>query len=113
MVGIKESDRDFLCFLWFKQPELPYSDIIHLRLTRGHSGCSHKSTFGKCKEYILELVCKIESSLYVDVLVKGANSLSNAIQFYEVSKRIMVEAGMNLRTINYLSFACRKCSRFL
>ena len=37
----------------------------------------------KYKESLLELVHEIESSLYVDDLVAGANSVTNAIQFYK------------------------------
>ena len=34
MVGIKEHDQDFLCFLWFEQPDDPHSKIVHLRFAQ-------------------------------------------------------------------------------
>ena len=105
MVGIKEADHDFLRFLWFKQPEVPHSEMAHLRFIRlvfglrpspAILGAIISQHLMKYKESFPELVRKIESSLYVDDLVAGTSNLESAIQFYENSKRIMSEAGMNL-----------------
>ena len=106
MVGIKESDRDLLHFLWLKQPDISNSEMIHLHFARLVFGLRPSPAIlgavinyhlTKYKADLPELVFKIESSLYVDDLVVGADSLTNAIQFHEGSKRIMSEAGMNLR----------------
>lgn len=82
-------------FSWFNQP---CSQAIHLRFTRlvfglrlspAILGAVISQHLMKYKGSLPELVHKIENSLYLDNLVSRANSLANAIQFYEESKRIM------------------------
>lgn len=75
VVGIRESDRSLLCFLWLKTPSTPQSEIIHLCFTRMVFGL-HPSPailgavisyhLTKYKETLPELVNK---SLCVDDLV--------------------------------------------
>ena len=106
MVGIREPDRDLLRFLWLKNPTNPQSEIVHLRFARlvfglrpspailGAVICHHLQ---KYKDSVPELVSKLQDSLYVDDLVSGTNTVTEAIEFYRDARKVMSEAGMNLR----------------
>ena len=54
----------------------------------------------KHREQHPKLIQKLESSLYVDDLVAGADDVQDAFRFYIDSKSLMSAAGMNLRKWN-------------
>ena len=105
MIGISETDRNMLCFLWLEEPSNPNSKLIHLRFTRLVFGL-HPSPaiLGAVLSHHLEtynteepkLVAPIESSLYVDDLICGAEDDAQAFKCYSKSKNILAKAGMNL-----------------
>ena len=106
MIGIRESDRDLLRFLWLKTPSTPQSEIVHLRFARlvfglrpspAILGAVISHHLNKYKETIPELVNKMQESLYVDDLVSGTSTVEEAISFYSEAKGVMSAAGMNLR----------------
>ena len=108
MIGINEADRDVLCFLWFKHPN-ETSEMIHLRFTRLVFGlCPSPALLGAVIAHYLEKhreqhpksIQKLESSLYVDDLVAGADDVQDAFRFYIDSNSLMSTAGMNLRKWN-------------
>ena len=106
MVGIKESDRDLLRFLWLKTPSTLQSEIVHLRFARlvfglrpspAILGAVISHHLNKYKETLPELVSKMQESLYVDDLVSGTSTVAEAVNFYTEARRVMSAAGMNLR----------------
>jgi len=106
MVGVKESDRDLLRFLWLKNPSTLQSEIIHLcfaglvfglRPSPAILGAVISHHLTKYKEALPELVSKIQESLYVDDLVSGTSTVAEAINIYSEARRVMSGAGMNLR----------------
>ena len=106
MIGIDQADRDFLRFLWIKDPfKSPY-ELIHLRFTRLVFGiCPSPAILGsvlwhhidKFESEWPELTKKLKDSFYVDDLLAGASDVRSARDFCMQSKRIMAAAGMNLR----------------
>ena len=105
MIGISKTDRNMLRFLWLEEPSNPNSKLIHLRFTRFVFGLhsspailgavlSHHLEMHKTEEP--ELVALIESSLYVDDLICGAEDEAQAFKCYSKSKNILAKAGMNL-----------------
>ena len=109
MVGISSSDRDVLRFLWFKDPFDINSEIIHLHFTRlvfglrpspAILGAVISHHLDKYRNEHPQLVSSIRESLYVDDLVSGANTVEEAFEYYLQAKKIMSEAGMNLRKWN-------------
>ena len=47
-----------------------------------------------------QLVSSIRESLYIDDLISGASTVKEAFEYYLQAKKIMSEAGMNLRKWN-------------
>ena len=101
MVGIKEHDQDFLCLLWFEQPDDLHSEIVHLRFAQLIIGlCPSPAILGavinqhlmRYKDDLPELVHQVETSLYIDDSAADADCLSNATQFYEQSKGMLSES---------------------
>ena len=81
MVGISETDRDMLHFLWLEEPSNPDSKLINLCFVRFVFGlCPSPAILGAVISHHLEnykseepeLVELIETSLYVDDLICGA-----------------------------------------
>ena len=106
MVGISESDRNMLRFLWLEEPSDPNSKIIHLHFTRLVFGLRPSPAILEAvilhhlEQYISEepeLIKLIESSLYVNDLVCSAEDEDKAFECYTKSKTILSKAGMNKR----------------
>ena len=109
MIGISETDRIMLRFLWLEEPSNLNSKLIHLRFTRLVFGlCPSPAILGAVLSHCLEtyktekpeLVALIESSLYVDDLICEAEDEAQAFKCYSKSKNILAKAGMNLRKWN-------------
>lgn len=92
-----------------ENPSDPNSKLIHLRFTRLVFGLRPSpAIFGDVISHHLEqyrsgnpkLVELIESSLYVNDLVCGAEDEDQAFELYTKSKLILCKAGMNLRKWN-------------
>ena len=113
MVGITDSDRDMLRFLWFNEPENLNSQISCFRFTRlafglrpspailGSIITRHLSLY---KNVHPELIKLIEDSLYVDDLISGAENATKAFDVYQGSKSILAEGSFHLRKWHSNSF---------
>ena len=109
MVGVRKEDRDMLRFLWFKNPENTYPELVQMRFCRLVFGprCS-PSLLGSTILYHLEpykerypdIVEIIKNSLYLDDLVSGSVNDQTTFNLYEKSKNIMAVGGFNLRKWN-------------
>jgi len=109
MVGINNSDRDVVHFLWLEDPCKPDSNVLHLRFTRLVFGLRPSPTIlGAVITHHLSqhrsehplLVEQLEKCLYVDNLITGTNDIERAFELYQTSKHIMKGAGLNLRKWN-------------
>ena len=93
-VRIRESDRDTLRFHWLK--DLETREVEVLRFTRALFGLAPspfllaaviKEHLHTCKatQSRADLVVEIEKSLYVDDLISGSESVSQALQVKETA----------------------------
>ena len=106
MIETDPADRDFLHFLWVKDPcKLPY-ELIHLRFTWLVFGLHPlPAILGSVLMYHIkkfnsefpELTKKLKDSFYMDDLISGAPDIQSAFDFCIQSREIMAAAGMNLR----------------
>ena len=106
MIGIVEDDRDFLRFLWVKDPFKVPHELVHLRFTRLVFGLRPSPAIlgevlvhhiDKYQSKFPELTVQLKNSFYVDDLVTGASNEGDAIEFFQASREIMSAGGMNLR----------------
>ena len=100
MIGIHSSDRDVLQFLWFKEPYNPDSEVTHFRFARLVFGLRpspvilssvishHLTTY---HEKYPELLKSIESSLYIDDLIAGEDTVEQAFNLYKRAKCFMAD----------------------
>ena len=118
MVGISETDKDMLRFLWLKDPGDLNSEIEHLRFTRLVFGLRpspailgstirHHLDAQLSEEFYMELIKRLKNSLYVDDLVTGEAN-NKVLELYSKSKSIMQRGGFNLRKWNTNSTVVRE-----
>ena len=97
-VGIDESHRDFLRFVWYNEK----GEMTNYRFTRAVFGVNSSPFLlnGTILHHLQgykdsdpELVAKIQSSLYVDDCTSGADDLEEGKKFYTRAKAIMLEGG--------------------
>ena len=101
MVGINETDRDMLRFLWLKDPDDLNSEIVHLRFTRLVFGLRLSPAIlastirhhldqvsAEFEPHFIELLKK---SLYVDDLVTGEGDEAKALELWRLltSKKLL------------------------
>ena len=107
MVGVDPSDREFLHFLWAKDPfKQPY-ELVHFRFTQLVFGLRPSPTIlGSMLTHHInssqypEVTKKLRDCFYVDDLITGAPDVNTALDFCIQSKMILEHAGMNLRKWN-------------
>ena len=108
MVGINETDRDTLRFLWFKDPDDLNSEIVHLKFTRllfglrpspgiSASTIQHHSDSQVTEEFKPHFIELLKKSLYVDDLVTGKGCVAKVLELCWKSKSLMQRGGFNLR----------------
>ena len=106
MIAIHESDRDALRFLWYADVNARELDQITYHFCRVVFGvtCSPFLLNATLKHHIEkyasnfpEICSKLMSSLYVDDVSAGGNTVDETFEFYQQSKRIMKEGNFNLR----------------
>ena len=106
MISVAEADRDFLRFLWVKDPFKAPCELIHLRFTRLVFGLRPSPAIlgevlihhlDKYQSKYPELIRELKTSFYVDDLVTGASDEKGAIELFQSSREIMLAGGMNLR----------------
>ena len=109
-IGVKDTDRDALRFLWVENLTDSFLKIKEKGFTRvclvegegvissmGHLGETINHHLEKYRNQMPEVIKKIESSLYVDDLSTGADDSKGAIELYKAEKSIFAEANKNLR----------------
>ncbi|MCG7879158.1 MAG: reverse transcriptase domain-containing protein [Candidatus Thiodiazotropha endolucinida] len=105
-ICLQNSQRDVTRFLWLKDLEHPsvnQENIQEYRFCRVPFGViSSPFLLGATINYHLDsydsdIAKKIKKDIYMDNLITGVNSVSEAITLYKNSKQIFSEANMNLR----------------
>ena len=108
MVGINETDRDMLRFLWLKDPDDLNSEIVHLRFTRLVFGLRpspailastirHHLDTQVSEEFKPHFIKLLKNSVYVDDLVTVEGDEAKALKLCSKSKSLMQRGGFNLR----------------
>ena len=108
MVGINETDRDILLFLWLEDPDDLNSEIVPLRFTRLVFGLRPSSAIlastirhplgsQVSKEFKPHSIDLLKKSLYIDDLVTGEGDEAKAFELCSKSKPPMQRGGFNLR----------------
>ncbi|GBN17638.1 hypothetical protein AVEN_58685-1, partial [Araneus ventricosus] len=104
-IGIAEEDRDYLRFFWFPDKQDSKSYKI-LRMTRVPFGVTSspfmlaatiKYHIRKYKQERSEAYEMLNSSLYVDDLFYGANTVNEALDLSTSAVEILKDANLNLR----------------
>ena len=94
-----------LRFLWFKESTNVDSEVIHLRFMRLVFGLQPSPAIlgsvishhlSKYETQQPDLVHSISSSLYVDDLITGADTIEQGFHLYVQAKRLMSEGNFNL-----------------
>ncbi|XP_061709729.1 uncharacterized protein LOC133519692 [Cydia pomonella] len=104
-IGLQEEDREVTRFLWLKDINKPLSDenILHLRFCRVPFGIISSPFLltATIRYHISQkdsmLLKKVANKCYVDNLVTGTDTLEEAVQLYDESKKAFEELSMNLR----------------
>ena len=118
MVGINETDRDMLRFLWFKDPDDLNSEIVHLKFTglvfglRPSPGIStstiqHHLDSQVTEEFKPHFIELLKKSLYVHDLVTGKGREAKVLELCWKSESLMQQGGFNLRKWNTNSKSAR------
>lgn len=106
MIQVAKSDQDVLRFLWFKDIHADVPELQILKFTRVVFGVApspyllnatiacHLDQYESTHQ---ETVSKIRESIYVDDVIMGAQSESEALKLYEESKAIFSNGGFNLQ----------------
>ena len=107
-VGIHESDRDNLRFLWFDDARSDNPNVVQYRYKRLLFGltCSptllaetirhHVEKYSETHPEVVEIL----SRLYADDLSCGTDNPSKALEIYKSCKDLMKQGGFNLRKWN-------------
>lgn len=112
-IGIAEIDRDVLRFLYFDND----FNTKTYRMTRVPFGvscspfilaCTIKHHINKFSSENMEVYKMLNSSIYVDDLFYGAESLEQAFNLSTEAYKVLCEAGMNLRKFNTNSEVLKK-----
>ncbi len=104
-VGVNDDNRDFLRFLWIKDPTNPnvVDNLEIFRFCRVPFGViASPFLLGATIDHHLKIVDsdiaeKLRRFIYVDNVIAGEDLLEEACKFYQVSKKIFNEILMNLR----------------
>ena len=106
MVSVNEKDRDFLRFLWAKNPLKPAYELVHLQFTRLVTGLRPSPAIlgevlvhhiDQYQSELPEFTRQLKDSFYVHDLVAGASDVNKAVNFYKKAREAMTAGGMNLR----------------
>lgn len=115
MVSIDPKDRDVLRFIWYDKINSKEPEVKVFRFKRVVFGvasspfllnatvCNHLEG---CEESFPSTVAKLMHSMYVDDMVCGANTESEAYTLYLESKDMLARGGFNLLLI-MLTFRIR------
>ena len=108
-IKINEEDRNYVRFLWFEDdnPEKPIKVYRYTSVFFGGTSSPfmlnstilyHLSQYQKDSDPVIQFVARdLEEKLYCDNVLTGTDDEDTAIQYYNISRQVMKDAGMNLR----------------
>ena len=108
-IKINEEDRNYVHFLWFEDgnPDKPMKVYRYTSVFFGGTSSPfilkstilhHLSKYEKDQDPVIQFVAQdLEEKLYCDNVLTGADDKDAAIQYYNISRQVMKDAGMNLR----------------
>ena len=101
IIGVKDTDRDALRFLWVEDPTESFLQIKEKRFTRvcfgvissmGHLGETINHHLEKYRSQIPEVIQKIVNSLHVNDLSTGADEPKSAINYTKQQNQYLQKA---------------------
>ena len=101
MIGVTDTDRDALKFLWVDDQTENFPQIKEKRFTRVSFGVisstrhlekTRNHHLKKYRNQLPEVIKKIENSLYVDDLSTGADEPKSVIELYETGKSVICKS---------------------
>ena len=105
MIGIRPSDCDVLCFLWYEDAKSETPEVICYRFCRVAFGVVsspfllNATLLQHIEDYLedyYEVCTKLLNSLYADDMDSGGHSVNEVLELYQTSKQIMAKGGFNL-----------------
>ncbi|EYC35616.1 hypothetical protein Y032_1011g3385 [Ancylostoma ceylanicum] len=105
MIGLNDESKDFTRFLWLKDPHKPLvpENIATYRFRRVPFGLvvSPFLLAGTIRYHLMmtetPLAKELIRNTYVDNIFYGVETIDEGMRFYDESKQLFKEAGMNLR----------------
>ena len=103
-IQLHEDDRDWTIFLWLSNPQDPDSEFVtyRFRVVLFGAVCSplmlNAALHCHLAQYNSPTAKHILANLYVDNIVSGCPSDSDAIRYYSKARSIMTDAHLNLRS---------------
>ena len=101
-IGLKENDRNFVKFLWFRDND-PSKEVIVYRYTTVVFG-NTSSPFSLAavldkhlRQYECDVAIDLAKKLYVDNVLTGLDLEKQAVNYYYTARAIMRAGGFNLR----------------
>jgi hypothetical protein len=103
-VGLHEQDRDFVRFLWLKDPYDPKSDFESYRFRVIPFGASSSPfiLLSVIKKHLQDspslLADDINRNIYVDNLISGCETSEEAVSYFSEASNVLKSAGLNLQS---------------
>ena len=110
-ISLHEDDRDWTRFLWLSNPKDPESEFVtyRFRVVLFGAVCSpfmlNAALHCHLSQHNSPIAQNMLANLYVDNIVSGCSSESEAVQLYKNARSIMTEAHFNLRS--WASNSCK------
>jgi hypothetical protein len=102
-IELHESDRDFLRWLWLKDPTDPESEFIVYRFRVVPFGAKsspfilNSTVIHHLQKESSPIAIDMQRSIFVDNIISGCDSREKAIEYYQVANEIMERAGLPLQ----------------
>jgi hypothetical protein len=103
-IGLHEQDRDFVRFLWLKDPSDPKSDFESFRFRVIPFGASSSPfiLLSVIKKHLQAssspLAVDINENVYVDNLISGCETSEEAMDYFSEANNVLKEAGLKLQS---------------
>ena len=103
-VCLDEADRNYTCFFWLSSPSDPESDLDIYRFKSVLFGSTsspfmlHATLCCHLSSYNNPVADDMKQNIYVDNVISGCATTSQAVQYYKESRLIMNDAKFNLRS---------------
>jgi hypothetical protein len=103
-IGLHEKDRDFVRFLWLKDPLDPKSDLesFGFRVIPFGASSSPFILLSVIKKHLQAssspLAADLNRNIYVDNLISGCETTGEAMDYYSETNSVLKQAGLKLQS---------------